>query len=107
MEEKCLFLLTESVNKGKMNDKFNSLSAERQKTIINGAMKCFSIHGYEKASMADIANEAGVSKALLFHYFETKKELFLYLWNLTADKTRESLIASGVIGDKDFFSAME
>ena len=28
--------------------------------IINGAMKCFSIHGYEKASMADIANEAGV-----------------------------------------------
>lgn len=90
-----------------MNDKFNSLSDERQKMIINGAMKCFSIHGYEKASMADIANEAGVSKALLFHYFETKKKLFLYLWNLTAEKTRESLVASGVEGYKDFFSAME
>ena len=75
--------------------------------IINGAMKCFSIHGYEKASMADIAKEAGVSKALLFHYFETKKKLFLYLWDLTAEKTRESLVASGVEGDKDFFSAME
>ena len=75
--------------------------------IINGAMKCFSIHGYEKASMADIAKEAGVSKALLFHYFETKKKLFLYLWNLTAEKTRESLVASDVEGDKDFFSAME
>lgn len=90
-----------------MNDKFNSLSDERQKMIINGAMKCFSIHGYEKASMADIAKEAGVSKALLFHYFETKKKLFLYLWDLTAEKTRESLVASGVEGDKDFFSAME
>ena len=90
-----------------MNDKFNSLSDERQKMIINGAMKCFSIHGYEKASMADIAKEAGVSKALLFHYFETKKKLFLYLWNLTAEKTRESLVASDVEGDKDFFSAME
>ena len=90
-----------------MNDKFNSLSDERQKMIINGAMKCFSIHGYEKASMADIAKEAGVSKALLFHYFETKKKLFLYLWDLTAEKTRESLVASDVEGDKDFFSAME
>ena len=75
--------------------------------IINGAMKCFSIHGYDKASMADIAKEAGVSKALLFHYFETKKKLFLYLWDLTAEKTRESLVASGVEGDKDFFSVME
>ena len=90
-----------------MNEKFNSLSDERKKKIINGAMKCFSIHGYEKASMADIAKEAGVSKALLFHYFETKKKLFLYLWNLTAEKTRESLVASGVEGDKDFFSVME
>ena len=90
-----------------MNEKFISLSDERQKMIINGAMKCFSIHGYEKASMADIAKEAGVSKALLFHYFETKKNLFLYLWNLTADKTRESLVASDVVGDKDFFSVME
>lgn len=90
-----------------MNDKFNSLSDERQKMIINGAMKCFSIHGYEKASMADIAKEAGVSKALLFHYFETKKNLFLYLWNLTAEKTRESLVASDVVGDKDFFSVIE
>ena len=75
--------------------------------IINGAMKCFSIHGYDKASMADIAKEAGVSKALLFHYFETKKKLFLYLWDLTAEKTRESLVASDVEGDKDFFSVME
>lgn len=75
--------------------------------IINGAMKCFSIHGYEKASMADIAKEAGVSKALLFHYFETKKKLFFYLWDLTAEKTRESLVASDVEGDKDFFSVME
>ena len=75
--------------------------------IINGAMKCFSIHGYDKASMADIAKEAGVSKALLFHYFETKKKLFLYLWDLTAEKTRESLVASDVVGDKDFFSVME
>ena len=48
-----------------------------------------------------------MSKALLFHYFDTKKELFLYLWNLTAEKTKESLLLSGVVGDKDFFSVME
>ena len=90
-----------------MNNKFNSQTVEKQKRIINGAMKVFATFGYGKASMADMAKEAGVSKALLFHYFETKKELFLYLWNLTAEKTRESLVSSGCVGDKDFFSVME
>lgn len=90
-----------------MNDKFYSLPEERQRCIVNGAMKCFSLHGYEKASMSDIAKEAGVSKALLFHYFETKKELFLFLWNLTGEKTKEKMVEAGAYMDKNFFSAME
>lgn len=99
--------MTETVNGGDLNQKFDSLPKERQRQIINGAMKCFSLHGYEKASMADIAREAGVSKALLFHYFETKKELFLFLWNLTGEETKKKLLEVGVSKDKDFFSAME
>ena len=100
-------LLTESVNGVVLNEKFNSIPEDRRREMINGAMKAFAIQGYGKASMSDIAKEAGVSKALLFHYFDTKKELFLYLWNLTAEKTQESLLLSGVVGDKDFFSVME
>jgi len=35
--------------------------------------------GYKKASMNDIATAAGISKGLVFHYFGSKKALYLYL----------------------------
>ncbi len=60
-------------------EKFLSLSIEKQNTIINAALTCFGTNGYKKASISDIAAAAGVSKALIFHYFGTKKALYLYL----------------------------
>ena len=90
-----------------MNQRFLVLEEEKRKAVINSGFRNFALFGYRKASMRDIAEDAGVSKALLFHYFDTKKELFLYLWNLTAEKTQESLLLSGVVGDRDFFSVME
>ena len=62
-----------------MNERFNLLPDARRKQIINGAMQAFAEHGYEKCSMADVAKRCGVSKPLLFHYFETKADLFAYL----------------------------
>ncbi|MBB6215332.1 AcrR family transcriptional regulator [Anaerosolibacter carboniphilus] len=63
-------------------EKFLSLSVEKQNIIIDGALTCFGMNGYKKASMSDIATAAGVSKALIFHYFGTKKALYLYLIEL-------------------------
>ncbi len=62
-------------------EKFLNLSTEKQTTIIDAAMKSFGINGYKKASVSDIANAAGISKAMVFHYFGTKKALYLYLIN--------------------------
>lgn len=62
-------------------EKFLNLSTEKQTTIIDAAMKSFGINGYKKASVSDIANTAGISKAMVFHYFGTKKALYLYLMN--------------------------
>lgn len=47
--------------------------------IINSALKCFGDNGYKKTSVNDIAVNADVSKALVFHYFKNKKNLYLYL----------------------------
>ncbi|WP_186423976.1 TetR/AcrR family transcriptional regulator [Lacrimispora celerecrescens] len=60
-------------------EKFKELSEERQQPIIEAALKCFGKHGYKKASMGDIAQNSGVSKPMLFHYFGTKRDLYLYL----------------------------
>lgn len=34
--------------------------------------------------MSEIADAAGISKSLLFHYFRNKKELYLFLWDVSA-----------------------
>jgi AcrR family transcriptional regulator len=60
-------------------DKFFSLPEEKQEVIIDAALKAFGANGYKKASTSDIAAAAGISKAMIFHYFGTKKELYLYL----------------------------
>lgn len=82
--------LTESVNKEtNMNDKFFNLPLEKQQRIINAAYKVFSQSSYKKAPMSEIADEGGISKALLFHYFTNKKELYFYLWNSAIEMTRK------------------
>lgn len=66
-------------------EKFLSLGKEKQNIMIDAALKTFGTNGYKKASISDIAAAAGVSKAMIFHYFGTKKALYLYLITLCGD----------------------
>lgn len=63
-------------------ENFLSLPLEKRNIIIDAALTCFGTNGYKKASVSDIAAAAGISKALVFHYFGTKKALYLYLIDL-------------------------
>lgn len=58
---------------------FLELNEEKQLRIVNSALKHFALKGYKKASAMDIAKEAGISKAMIFHYFGNKKEMYVYL----------------------------
>lgn len=60
-------------------DKFHSLPADKQSAILNAALAAFAANGYKKASASDIAGAASISKAMVFHYFGTKKALYLHL----------------------------
>ena len=66
-------------------EKFHNLTVEKQSTIINAALDAFGSNGYKKTSVSDIANAAGISKAMVFHYFGTKKDLYFYLLNFCSD----------------------
>lgn len=63
----------------KQMEKFFNLSTEKQQKIVDAALASFGANGYKKTSIRDIAAEAGISKAMIFHYFGTKKQLYLYL----------------------------
>lgn len=90
-----------------MNDKFFNLPLEKQQRIINAAYKVFSQSSYKKAPMSEIADEGGISKALLFHYFTNKKELYLYLWNSAVEMTRKINTDYAVLGTDDFFEMLK
>ncbi|MGN1083070.1 MAG: TetR/AcrR family transcriptional regulator, partial [Candidatus Avispirillum sp.] len=74
-----------------MNEKFFSLPEEKQQAILNAAYRVFSQNTYKNSPMSEIADAAGISKSLLFHYFRNKKELYLFLWDTCAKITIEFL----------------
>ena len=63
-----------------MNDKFFDLKKDKQDRMINAALKVFAMQGYKHASTDDIVKEAGVSKGLLFHYFESKLGVYEFVY---------------------------
>jgi AcrR family transcriptional regulator len=50
--------------------------ADRISSIIDAAVRVFSLKGFRRAQMADIAHEMGVSPGLLYNYVESKEALF-------------------------------
>lgn len=64
---------------------FLQLNHKKQTRIINSALKHFALKGYKKASAMDIAKDAGISKAMIFHYFGSKKAMYVYMIHFAND----------------------
>lgn len=90
-----------------MNERFYHLPEEKQQKIINAGFRVFSQNSYKKSPMQEIADEAGISKSLLFHYFLNKKELYLFLWDKTVDITIDYLTRNHCYESDDLFEMME
>lgn len=89
-----------------MNDGFLKLSEDRQQEIVNAGFKVFAQNPYKKAPAAEIASEAGISKALLFYHFKNKKELYLYLWEKALSLITNELSRQQVFDTKDYFEML-
>lgn len=55
------------------------LDAEKRERIIRAAVHEFADRGYELANTNRIAEQAKISVGSLFHYFDTKENLFLFI----------------------------
>src|SRR3954462_601987 len=49
---------------------------ERRRRLLDLGADLFARHAYDELSMAAIARAAGISKALLYHYFPSKQAYF-------------------------------
>ena len=55
---------------------------ERRKEILDAAASMFAEKGFDGASISQIARRCGVSKALLYHYYQSKEELLFSMLHL-------------------------
>ena len=62
---------------------------DRRQELIDAALRLFSARGPETVSVDDIAAEAGASRALLYHYFDNKHDLYLAALRAAADTLLE------------------
>lgn len=93
---------------GTVNEKFFRLPQARQDLIRNSAMAEFGQNSFKKTSADAIAQRAGVSKGLLFHYFKDKRELYLYLYRYALEECiRTYMVKMYDFEETDFFKALE
>ena len=50
---------------------------ERRRRLLDLGQDLFTRHAFDEISMAKIASAAGISKALLYHYFPSKRDYFV------------------------------
>lgn len=85
------------------------LKESRRESILTAALKVFSADGYDGATISQIAKEAGMSKGLLYTYFESKEELLDELLNYGLNRMGEYLTfipEKGITTKKEFNNAL-
>ena len=96
-----------SQRRGKtVNERFFDLPEEKRRRMMNAGYRVFAQNSYRKSPMSEIADAAGISKSLLFHYFGNKRGLYLFLWEQCVQLTQQMLEAYGCYEPLDFFSQM-
>lgn len=59
----------------KTPEQFEQIRNEKKKIIQNVALELFANQGYAYTSISQIAQKAGISKGLMYNYFESKEDL--------------------------------
>ena len=88
-------------------ENFFKIRAEKQAHIVNAAFAVFGKQGYKKASMADIAQEAGITKGMITYYFGSKKTLYLYLLEASQAHLVQAARHRLTPGITDFFKRLK
>lgn len=63
-----------------------SVPGPTEEKILAAAKRIFLQHGYAGARMQDIADEAGINKAMLHYYFRNKDKMFEMIFVLSIQK---------------------
>ncbi len=87
-------------------DRQQNRSLKKIKRIKETALELFSVHGFDKVSMDEIAESAQVSKVTIYKYFGSKDDLYAEVINLWIDDTLSA--AEDVLNsERDFLDKLK
>jgi AcrR family transcriptional regulator len=74
-------------------------SENRKLQIINAAVKRFTKHGINKTTLSEIARDLRIGKTTIYHYFQSKEELFYATIELRSNEYLEEI--KNIFNDSD------
>ena len=89
-----------------MKELFKKISSEKRERIIESAILEFAARGFDNANTNAIAKNAHISVGSLFQYFESKKDLFMFILK-HCSKMLIDAFQKVVLDDDSFFVTVE
>ncbi|OAA86796.1 TetR/AcrR family transcriptional regulator [Clostridium ljungdahlii] len=86
--------------------KIFTMDAMKRDTLFTVAMSKFAKSGYKKTTTDEIISEAEISKGLLFHYFGTKKDLYIFLFEYANTTIMQDFYGQINIKEKDILERL-
>lgn len=72
-------------------EQFEEIREEKKRLIMQTALELFANDGYHSTSISKIAKQAGISKGLMYNYFESKEALLSSIFDYIMNKTMDML----------------
>jgi len=94
----------------KSSEQFEEIRNQSRAKIVVAALELFAIDGYHNTSISKIAKHAGISKGLMYNYFDSKEELLneVVLMSLAdaKEEMEEKLMMLGEVDPSDLMKIM-
>lgn len=90
-------------------EQFKKIREDKRKQILDAALTLFAEKGYHASSVAAIAKKAGISKGLIYNYFDSKVNLL----NAIVEESAKDILQffdpnkDGVLSQEEFFYFIE
>jgi AcrR family transcriptional regulator len=75
-------------------------ASDRRLAILEAARAAFADGGFHQTSLDAVAERAGVSKALIYEHFDSKRELYLAMLEMHTDELVERVSAAVTAADQ-------
>ncbi|MEX0844636.1 MAG: TetR/AcrR family transcriptional regulator [Balneolaceae bacterium] len=85
----------------KTKEQNEEIRRQTRQQILDAAFELFANNGFSKTSIAAVAKKAGISKGLIYHYFDSKEAILEGIFNQLIELSEEVLNVDDDVSPKE------